>query len=93
LLVVERGDLPVGFVSTLPTRDGLGVLNLLQVAPEAQGAGVGRVLAESALHALAQQGFSNVEVHVDAANGVACALYAQLGFVTTRVDVVHERGP
>jgi ribosomal protein S18 acetylase RimI-like enzyme len=83
----------VGFVSTLPTREALGVLNLLQVAPEVQGAGVGRVLAEAALHALAQQGFAQVQVHVDAANVVACALYTHVGFVTTRIDVVHERGP
>ena len=93
VLVVERDRTPVGFVSTLPTREALGVLNLLQVAPEVQGAGVGRVLAEAALHALAQQGFAQVQVHVDAANVVACALYTSVGFVTTRIDVVHERGP
>ncbi len=93
ILVAERRGRAVGFVSTLPTRDGRGVLHLLQVSPETRGLGLGRALAESAVHALAQQGFGEVEVHVDAANAVACSLYGRLGFMTHREDLVHERMP
>jgi ribosomal protein S18 acetylase RimI-like enzyme len=93
LLVAEHRKRAIGFVSTLPTRDGRGVLHLLQVSPEIRGQGLGRALAESAIHALAQQGFGEVEVHVDAANTVARTLYGRLGFSTHREDLVHERMP
>lgn len=81
----------VGAVQTLPYYAGVGVLHAVQVAPEAQGRGLGRLLVAAALNALAQHGFGIVELAVDADNGPARALYAGLGFSDRGRDLVYER--
>lgn len=81
----------VGAVQTLPYFAGIGVLHAVQVAPQAQGRGLGRFLVAAALNALAQQGFGVVELAVDAANGAARTLYDRLGFAARGHDLVYER--
>lgn len=81
----------VGAVQTLPYFAGIGVLHAVQVAPEAQGRGLGGLLVAAALNALAQQGFGVVELAVDADNAAARALYTRQGFAPRGHDLVYER--
>ncbi len=92
LLVLDGPDGQLaGAVQTLPYFAGVGVLHAVQVAPEAQGRGLGRLLVAAALNALAQQGFGVVELAVDADNAAAQALYTRLGFAPRGHDLVYER--
>ncbi len=75
----------VGWVKTLP-----GVLHMLQVSRNHQRRGLGRALTIAALHALAQQGYGEVELTVDAANNRAVALYERLDFFRCRRDITLE---
>ncbi|MCA9558025.1 MAG: GNAT family N-acetyltransferase, partial [Myxococcales bacterium] len=92
-VVLEADDALLGAFQTLPFHAGVGVLHAVQVRPDAQGRGLGRLLTVAALHALAQQGFHTVELAVDAANAPAVHLYATLGFVDHRRELTYERPP
>jgi GNAT superfamily N-acetyltransferase len=80
LLVAERGGRPIGFLCAL-VRDGVNVVDLIGVAPEAQGSGAGKSLM-AALHERAAGG--RVEVGTQAANVPATAFYERLGYVASR---------
>ncbi len=86
VVLADAGGEPVGWVKTLP-----GVLETVQVAPERQGSGLGRMLTVAALNVLAQQGYAEVELTVDAANERAVGLYERTGFVVRRRDLTFER--
>ncbi|MFF8309407.1 GNAT family N-acetyltransferase [Streptomyces lydicus] len=78
--VAERGGTVVGLLGLLPTGQGEGEgsdaeVGGLFVAPEAQGAGIGRLLVE---HAAARHGALTLEVFE--ANARARRFYARLGF-------------
>jgi mycothiol synthase len=88
LVVLDDGQgAAAGWVQTLP-----GVLQTVQVAPAHQRRGLGRALTVAALNVLAQQGYAEVELTVDATNTGAVRLYESLGFVLERRDLTFERG-
>lgn len=86
LLVAVREDEPVGFLAVLERDDGdrrVGVIDLVGVAPEAQGLGAGRSLVR-AFHEHAAGRWQVVEVGTQAANTPATAFYERLGYVAVR---------
>jgi ribosomal protein S18 acetylase RimI-like enzyme len=86
LLVAVRDDRPVGFLAVLERDDGdhrVGVIDLVGVAPEAQGLGAGRSLVR-AFHEHAAGRWEAVEVGTQAANTPATAFYERLGYVAVR---------
>lgn len=86
LLVAVRDDRPVGFLCALPREDRgrrVRVIDLIGVAPEAQGTGAGRALV-AAFHRRAEGRCDAVEVGTQAANIPAQAFYERLGYVATR---------
>jgi ribosomal protein S18 acetylase RimI-like enzyme len=86
LLVALRGSEPVGFLCGMD-RDGgdrrVRVIDLIGVAPEAQGAGAGTALVR-AFHERAVGRCDAVEVGTQVANVPAMAFYERLGYVVTR---------
>jgi putative acetyltransferase len=73
LVACDERDAPVGFA----TIDAAGSLDQLCVAPAAQGRGVARALLEAAK----ARAPGRVELHVNAENPRARALYESAGFV------------
>lgn len=87
LVVLDDPDgAPAGWVHTLP-----GVLQTVQVTPGHQRRGLGRALTVAALNVLAQQGYAEVELTVDAVNTAAVQLYESLDFAAQRRDLTLER--
>jgi ribosomal protein S18 acetylase RimI-like enzyme len=82
LLVAARNGAPVGFLAVL-ARDGVRVIDLIGVAPEAQGSGAGTALV-AAFHERSAGRCDAVEVGTQLANAPAMAFYERLGYVTVR---------
>jgi GNAT superfamily N-acetyltransferase len=80
LLVAEHEGEPVGFLCLL-VRNGVHVIDLIAVAPEAQRVGAGRSLM-AALHERAAGG--RIEVGTQLANLPAMVFYERLGYVAAR---------
>ncbi|WP_419818248.1 GNAT family N-acetyltransferase [Glaciibacter flavus] len=87
-IVAVDGDTTVGFA--LVAESGLGFdgdpadaayLSLLAVAPEGQGAGLGRRLLTAAVDAARAEGRPGVVLHVLTANETAVRLYRATGWV------------
>lgn len=86
LLVALRNGEPVGFLCGMPREERglrLRVIDLIGVAPEAQGTGAGRALVH-AFHKRAAGRCDAVEVGTQMANTPATAFYERLGYVATR---------
>jgi len=88
---------PASYVAFEPLRGGLlgvslaslvsqdsGHLTQICVAPEAQGAGIGRELLRQSLLAMRDVGCRSASLTVTAANADAVALYERVGFRTVR---------
>jgi mycothiol synthase len=69
----------------------LGEIFVIGVDPSRKGIGLGRPLVVGGLASLAERGVKTGMLFVDAANEKAVALYASLGFTTSRVDRAYER--
>jgi ribosomal protein S18 acetylase RimI-like enzyme len=82
LLVAVKDERPVGFLCGLP-RDDVRVIDLIGVAPEAQGLGAGRSLVR-AFHERAAGRCDAVEVGTQVANTPATAFYERLGYLAVR---------
>jgi ribosomal protein S18 acetylase RimI-like enzyme len=82
LLVAGRDGEAVGFLAVL-ARDGVRVIDLIGVAPEAQGSGAGTALV-AAFHKRSAGRCDAVEVGTQLANAPAMAFYERLGYVTVR---------
>ena len=86
VLVAERDGAVVGYVrlhqpGPLPSHAHVLVVNGLAVAPEHQGAGIGRALVEAALDEARARGARKVTLRVLAPNHRARRLYDACGFV------------
>jgi uncharacterized protein (UPF0276 family)/ribosomal protein S18 acetylase RimI-like enzyme len=79
VLVATSGSTPVGFV-TCTRHDESGVIGLVGVAADVQGAGVGRSLIEAALEWFHERDVRSVTVECQADNDAAVALYGSAGF-------------
>ncbi len=93
LLSAWAGARLAGAVLVLPDHDRVGVLQSLEVDADFRQVGLGAALSVAGLYALAQQGFTAVELEVDALNTPAGRLYDRLGFATLRRDETWERPP
>jgi ribosomal protein S18 acetylase RimI-like enzyme len=76
-------------------KDGLPDAELLAVAvePEARAEGIGRALAEVALHGLARRGVAECKVVVGADNDGANRFYERVGFRPLTAISVHAGSP
>jgi putative acetyltransferase len=85
VVVAERGDVLVGFVTINPTT---GYLDQLVVAPEAWGEGIGTKLMSEAFR-LAPHG---IDLHVNQDNARALGFYQKLGFAFVAESVNPRSG-
>lgn len=91
LVALDDGE-PVGFLAVL-TRARVRVIDLVGVAPSAQGRGAGRDLTAVFLSE-AEGACDAVEVGTQAANVPATRMYERMGFVVDRTAyVLHKHVP
>ena len=86
LLVAHDGDRMLGFHWTKQHDADLGEVYVVAIAPEAQGAGLGRVLTLAGLHHLAGLGVREVLLYVESDNHPARKVYERLGFTHAARD-------
>ncbi|WP_427015337.1 mycothiol synthase [Pseudarthrobacter sp. P1] len=67
----------------------MGEVYVVGVAPEAQGAGLGKALTIAGITHLQQAGLAAIMLYVDADNAAAVALYKKLGFTRWDADVMY----
>lgn len=79
-----NGDAPIGMVLTSTVDSGVGHTTQVCVKPGHQGHGVGRLLMEHSIQALARRGYKLLSLTVTAANSGAVQLYENLGFRTVK---------
>ncbi|MDM4763771.1 mycothiol synthase [Galbitalea sp. SE-J8] len=91
-LLAWRGRTLVGYC-WLKLGDDDGEIYVLGVAPEEQGAGLGRALLAAGLDELARRGIRSSSLYVEADNAVALALYERAGFRETSADVQYRWRP
>lgn len=98
VLVAETGEGAIaGYIYAvneggdwMSLRGPAGVIYDLVVDPDHRRAGVGRLLVEGALEALADLGASQVVLHTATPNTGAQALFAAAGFRSTMVEMTRE---
>ncbi len=69
----------------------VGEVYVLGVDPDAEGRGLGRLLALAGLRHLTQSGLRTVILYVDGDNAPAVRLYQSLGFLSRTADMLYER--
>ncbi len=79
----QAGDAGVGRLS--------GRVNMLGVAPEYRGRGIGRLLLVAGLAYLKRKGTDAVKLTVDDQNRAAIAIYESVGFKTTSKTLWYEK--
>jgi mycothiol synthase len=92
LVVAYRGSHPVGFCRN-GVRGKVGEVELLGVAPEARGIGLGRALLRWGVRWLELEGVGTIELRVDGENETALALYRAEGFTAARTRELWGRVP
>jgi GNAT superfamily N-acetyltransferase len=88
LWLAWAGALPLGCVALARAEADTGELKRLYVRPRAEGAGLGRALAETVLTAAHAAGYARVRLETLAGLERANRLYAELGFVEV-ADFTH----
>ncbi|RYP85272.1 mycothiol synthase [Nocardioides guangzhouensis] len=86
LLVAHDGERMLGFHWTKQHDADLGEVYVVAIAPEAQGAGLGRMLTLAGLHHLAGHGVREVLLYVESDNHPARKVYERLGFTHAASD-------
>jgi ribosomal protein S18 acetylase RimI-like enzyme len=90
LLAVENGGRPAGFLAVLEAADGARVIDLVGVAPDAQGAGLGEALVKEFAHRHGEGG-RTLRVGTQVANVPSLRLYEKLGFRVTSARAILHR--
>src|SRR5699024_827519 len=75
----------------LKIEDGVGEIYALGVHPQAQGRGIGGLLTDRAMTALAGAGLDRLELYVEGENTAAIRTYRHVGFAKERADVQYAR--
>jgi ribosomal protein S18 acetylase RimI-like enzyme len=90
LLAATAGDEPLGFLAVLETVDDARVIDLVGVAPHAQGRGIGQALVANFAHRHGN-GTRILRVGTQASNVPSLRLYEKLGFrVVSSAYVLHR---
>ena len=99
ILAAERGGEVVGYTYAgieghdyMALRGPAGVLYDIVVDPAHRGQGVGRVLLDATLEALAAQGAPRVVLSTAERNEAAQRLFARAGFRRTMIEMTRESG-
>jgi ribosomal protein S18 acetylase RimI-like enzyme len=97
VLVAERDGAVVGYTYAgvegpdwMTLRGPAGVLHDIVVDPAARGAGVGRLLLDATLEALAERGAPRVVLMTAERNEGAQRLFARAGFRRTMIEMTRE---
>jgi ribosomal protein S18 acetylase RimI-like enzyme len=99
ILVAERGGEVLGYTYAgvegtdyMALRGPAGVLYDIVVAPAHRGRGVGRMLLDATLAALAARGAPRVVLSTAERNELAQRLFARAGFRRTMIEMTRELG-
>lgn len=92
LLVAGDVGRPDGYCA-VGERGGEGVIELLGIAPENRGGGLGRSLLAAAADSMRCAGLETVSVVTQAGSAGAVGFYERLGFVTDRVGIWFHYWP
>lgn len=84
VLVHRQTEEIAGLLGVTAVRPGTAHIAQVAVAAEYQKAGLGRMLLETAMHRIQEQGFREVSLTVTALNSGAVRLYERLGFHVLR---------
>jgi ribosomal protein S18 acetylase RimI-like enzyme len=98
ILLAERDDAAVGYAATYPAEEpGVAHLPVAGTRPDVRGAGVGRALAEHALHRAHTDGYRKLLADWRSTNLLASRFWPARGFVPTHIrlrrDVQPAAGP
>jgi dTDP-4-amino-4,6-dideoxy-D-galactose acyltransferase len=85
VLVAREADRPCGYVACVLPSPESGRIDLIAVAPDSRGKGIGAELVRACLAWSADRGCHTLEVITQARNVPAARLYEQLGFRTVSV--------
>ena len=91
VFVASHQDAIGGFITCHLDTSGIGQIGLLGVAEAARGAGLGRVLIETAQRYFSDQKMRDVSVVTQARNIAAQRLYQACGFRTQSVGLWYHR--
>jgi len=80
--VVEQDGGVEGFVVLIPQEDAM-LLDNVAVAPDAQGAGLGRLMMAFAEWAAVEAGYGAIKLYTNEAMTENIALYARIGYAET----------
>ena len=92
LWVAERAGEPVGTVALTDEGGGVGQLRWFLVAPQARGAGLGRLLLRTLLDHAREQGYDHVKLWTVDVLHAAARLYTDVGFRCTERRQAHLFG-
>lgn len=100
VLVAEREGELLGYtyagvegMDYMSLRGPAGMLYDIVVDPAHRGHGIGRLLLDATLAALAQKGAPRVVLSTAEQNGTAQRLFAHAGFRRTMIEMTRELGP
>jgi len=80
--IAERDGVAQGVLVLIPENDAM-LLDNIAVAPEAQGAGLGRMMLTYAERAAIEAGLRAIKLYTNEAMSENIALYARIGYVET----------
>ncbi len=87
--VIDRGGTVLAILVLIPETDAM-LLDNVAVAPEGQGAGLGRTLLQFAERSAREAGYERIKLYTNEAMTENIALYARLGYAETHR--VEEKG-
>lgn len=80
VLIARDGEARVGCVALLRVGEGVAELVKMAVAPEARGAGIGRMLITAAIETAREQGLTKLMLESNQSLAPAVRLYESVGF-------------
>jgi dTDP-4-amino-4,6-dideoxy-D-galactose acyltransferase len=91
VLVAQRDEQPVGYISCHRTDPTSGQIGLVGVHPNARKMGIGKLLVEASLQWFYSQGIRHVEVVTQGRNIPAARLYQKEGFLIRSLQLWYHR--
>lgn len=90
VLVVRDAGVAAGYLTCLIDPDGVGIIDLVAVAPEQREKGLGERLVRASFGWFAERGCSRVRVVSQARNAAAARVYRRLGFRTVSLQLWYH---